>query len=173
MEMGKSMPLQMICHSSLRRSHYVRLCIDPGGHTAFMASPVIQKLWNMHDMLCPVCHTKDHIVILTSVKPGTEQLLPFQKPFCKHAEMTDIIIGPQIVHRIIRLEMHGQHFVDITVLKCGLITVNIIGILLVDCLHIFVQRTRMQDIIMIKQSDIFPCSKLQALIGISGNPFIL
>ena len=171
--MGKAMPSQMVCHSSLRRSHYIRLCVDPGGHTALMASPVIQKLWNMHDMLCPVCHTKDHIVILTSVKPGTEQLLPFQKPLSKHAEMTDIIIGPQIVHRIIRLEMHGQHFIDITIFKGGFIAVNIIGILLVDRLHIFVQRTWMQDIIMVKQPDIFSRSQLQALIGISGNPFIL
>jgi hypothetical protein len=69
--------------------------------------------------------------------------------------------------------MHGQHFIDITIFKGGFIAVNIIGILLVDRLRIFVQRTWMQDIIMIKQPDIFSRSQLQALIGISGNPFIL
>ena len=57
--------------------------------------------------------------------------------------MADIIIRPQIVRCIVRLKMHGQHFINIIVLESGLITIKIIRTLLIDLLHIRIQYGRM------------------------------
>ena len=120
----------------------------------------------MHDILRPVRQAQDHIMILAAVKTGTEQFCPVKQFSVKHAEMTDIIIRPQIINGKIRLKMHSQHFVQVAALKSGLITVEIIRIFLIDGLHIFKQNRRMQQIVMVKKADILPCGQLQAFIGI-------
>ena len=83
--------------------------------------------------------------------------------------MTNVIVGTQIIRRIVRFKMHGQHVINIGALKGGFITINIVCILLVDCLYIFKQNRGMQHIILIKQADIFTRCQLQAGIGIAGN----
>ena len=87
--------------------------------------------------------------------------------------MTDIIVGSQVVDRIIRLEMHGQHVVDAVTGKSRLVTVKIIRPLDVYHLYIIIEDLRMQDIIMIQQTDVSSLRKRQAGIGISGNSQIL
>ena len=52
--------------------------------------------------------------------------------------MADVIIGTQIINRIVRLKMHGQHLIDIPALKRSFIAVYVIRILLIDDLHIFI-----------------------------------
>ena len=69
-----------------------------------------------------------HIMILASVELGAEQLGTVQQLPGKHAEMTDIVIGPQIINGIIRLKMHGNHLIDITVFEgCLLYTSYILS----------------------------------------------
>ena len=87
--------------------------------------------------------------------------------------MTDIIVGSQVVDRIIRLEMHGQHVVDAVTGKSRLVTVKIIRPLDVYHLYIIIENLRVQDIVMIQQADVSSLRKRQAGIGISGNSQIL
>ena len=86
--------------------------------------------------------------------------------------MADIIICPQVIYRIIRLEVQGNHVIDIAIFKSCLIAVNIISILLTDYLHIFIKHRRMQDIIMIKQADILSGCHLVTFIGITGDALV-
>ena len=127
----------------------------------------------MYDLLCSVRQTQDHIVVLRTVKSCTEQFLAFQKFSGKDAEMTDIIVGPQIIRCIIRLKMHGQHFINIVLLEGGLITVQIIRTLFIDFLHIGIQYGRMQNVILIEQSDIVSGGQLVTLIGVVGNTSVM
>ena len=46
--------------------------------------------------------------------------------------------------------MHGDHIVDAALVESGLITIDIVRILLVNNLHIFVEHGRMQNIVMIE-----------------------
>ena len=86
--------------------------------------------------------------------------------------MADIVVGTQVVNSIVRLKMHGQHFVDITVFKGCFITVNIVRALFVNGFHIFVQCGGMQDVIVVKQTDVFSGGHGIAGVGIAGNSFI-
>ena len=63
--------------------------------------------------------------------------------------------------------MHGYHLVDVVALKGGLITVEIIGLFLIDCLYIPVKYLRMKNIVMVKKTYIFTFSQLKTVIGIS------
>ena len=92
----------------------------------------------MHHTLRPVCQPQNHIVVLAAVKLWAEQLRTIQEFSRKHAEMTDIIIGTQIINRIVRLKMHREHFIDVPALKRGFIAVYVICILLINDLHIFI-----------------------------------
>ena len=138
-----------------------------------MTSPVVQKLWYMYDMLCPVSKTQYHIVVLTSVKLGPEQLCSVKKRPLKNTEMADIVIGTQVVYGIIRFEVHGDHPVDVIPLKGGLITVDIVRILLIYCLYIPVQNLRMKNIIVVKKTYVLSVCKLQAVVGIACDTFVL
>lgn len=82
----------------------------------------------MHHALRPIRQTQYHIMILASVELGAEQLGTVQQFPGKHTEMTDIVIGPQIINGIIRLKMHGNHLIDIAIFEGGFITVDIIRI---------------------------------------------
>ena len=126
----------------------------------------------MHDPMSLVSKSQDHIMILTSVIFGTEKLHAIKEFPLKAAEMTDIIVGSEIIYRKIRLEMKRDHFVDIIILKCGLITVDIVRTLFIDDFNIFIQYARMQYIIMIEKCYVIACSKLKALIGILGYALI-
>ena len=112
-------------------------------------------------------------MILTTVKAGTEQLRALQKLPCKYTKVTDIVVGTQIVQSIVRLEMHYQHLVDVTIVESDFITVQIICLLLIDGLHIFIKYTGMQQIIMVKQADKLTGCQLVALIGITCNALVL
>ena len=171
--MRESVPPQMIRHRSPCGLHHIGLCVNPRGDAPLMAAPVIQKFWHMHHLLCPVRQPQDHVVILAAVKPGAEQLRPVQELSVEDAEMADIIVGTQVVHRIVRLEMHGQHLIDVPAPESGLITVNVVRIPLIDCLHIFVQGAWMKNIVMVKQPRIFPRCHFQTLVCIAGNTLVL
>ena len=173
LKMFESMLFQMIRHGTLCRLDGIGLCVNTGGGTARMASPVIHQSGHMYDLLCSVRQTQDHIVVLRTVKSRTEQFLAFQKFSGKDAEMTDIIVGPQIIRCIIRLKMHGQHFINIVLLEGGLITVQIIRTLFIDFLHIGIQYGRMQNVILIEQSDIVSGGQLVTLIGVVGNTSVM
>lgn len=56
--------------------------------------------------------------------------------------MTNIVVRAQVVDRIIRLEVHRDHLVDVRALKRRLITVNKVRILFVDRLYILVKCAR-------------------------------
>ena len=111
----------------------------------------------MHYILRPVRKAQNHIMVLASIESGAEKFRTVKKFSVKHAEMTDIIICPQIVHCIIRFEMHSQHLVYIATLKSSLIAVQIIRILLIYCFNVFIQYARMENIVMIEQPYIFSC----------------
>ena len=64
--------------------------------------------------------------------------------------MADIIVGSQVVRRIVRLKMHGEHPVDVIPLEGSFITVDVIRPLLIDCLCILKKHGGMQNIIMVK-----------------------
>ena len=93
-------------------------------------------------------------MILAAVKFRPEQFRSLQQGSVKYAEMADIVVGTQIINGKVRFEVKGDHIIHVIALKCGFITINIISTLLTDYFHIFIQRTGMQDIIMIKQTDI-------------------
>ena len=137
-----------------------------------MASPIVQKLRHVNHIPGPVRQTQYHIVILTAVKPGTEQLCSIQQLSGKNAEMTDVIICPQIVDGIIRLEVQGNHPVDVPAFEGGLITIDIVRILFIDHLYIFIKGTGMENIVMIKEADIFSCGQGKALIRVAGNALV-
>ena len=69
--------------------------------------------------------------------------------------------------------MHGQHFINIVLLEGGLITVQIIRTLFIDFLHIGIQYGRMQNVILIEQSDIVSGGQLVTLIGVVGNTSVM
>ena len=77
-------------------------------------------------------------MVLAAVEPGAEQLHSIKQPLCKHAEMADIIVGAEIVNGIIRLKMHGQHFIDIAAFIGGFVTIYVIRPLLIDSPHILI-----------------------------------
>ena len=168
-----TMAPQMIRHRILCGLDGVRLGVDIGGNASRMASPIVEKLWHMHHILCPVGETQDHIMVLASVKFRAEQFRSVEKLPCKHTEMTDIIVGTEIVNGVIRLKMHGQHLIDISALKGSLITVYVICVFLIDHLHILVQRAGMQNIIMIKKPDVLPRCHGKTPVGVPRDTLIL
>ena len=137
--MAEAVVSQMLCHRPPCRLYGIGLGLNIAGHTACMASPVIQKPGHMNHIPGPVRQPKNHIVILTAVKPCPKQLFLLQKTSGKATEMADIIIGSQIIRCIIRLKMKSQHFIDVPILKGGFVTVNIICLLLINHLHILIQ----------------------------------
>ena len=104
----------------------------------------------MYDFLRVIGEPQYHVMVLASVKLGTKQFVTIQQLSGKNAEMADIIVGSQVVRCIIRLEMHGQHMIDIASLKSRFITVDVIRPLLIDCLCILKKHGGMQNIIMVK-----------------------
>ena len=58
-------------------------------------------------------------------------------------------------------------------LEGGLITIEIIRTLLIDLLHIRIQYGRMQNIILVKQSDIISGSQLVTLVGVIGDTAVM
>ena len=122
----------------------------------------------MYDFLCLFCQTKHHIKILTAVTFAAKQTYFFQQGLLKHGKMANVIIRPQIVNGKIWLKM-GNRDIFCRTLKSQLIRVNKICSLFTDRFHIFIKHRRMQQIIVVKLSDIVPGSHLDAGIGISGN----
>ena len=160
-------------HRPLSRLNGIALRIDVQGHAPRMGSPVIIKLRHMHHTLGAGGEPQDHIVVLAAVKLGAEQLRPVQKPSGKGAEMTDIIISPQIVRCVVRLEVQSDHVVDGTAsLKRCLITIDVVRSLLTDRLHILVENAGMQHIIMVKKRYIVTGGHGQTSIRIAGYSFI-
>ena len=50
-------------------------------------------------------------MILAAVKLRPEQFHTFQQALFERAEMADVVIRPQIIRRIIRLEMQRDHVI--------------------------------------------------------------
>ena len=119
----------MIRNRASRRFDHVRLCLDIARNTACMGAPIIQKLRHMDDMLRIVRQAQNHVMILAAVKFCPKQLRAIQQLSGKYAEMTNIVVRAQVVDRIIRLEVHRDHLVDVRALKRRLITVNKVRIL--------------------------------------------
>ena len=139
-----------------------------------MRAPVIEQLRHMNHTSGLRGQPQDHVVILTAVEFRAEQGHTFQQFSVKSAEMTDVIIRPQIIRRKIRFKMQGDHVVDgLIALKSRLITVNIIGSLFTDHLHILIKHTGMQHIVVVKQGNVITGSHIQTGIGIAGNPLVL
>ena len=85
--------------------------------------------------------------------------------------MADVIVGAKIVDCKIRLEMNGNHFVDIAVHKSCLIAVDIIRTF-VYRFPVFVNNRRMKNIVVIEQSDIISRRHLVAFVGIAGYALV-
>ena len=113
--------------------------------------------------------TQNHIVILTAVVLRPEKLRSGEQFSVKYAEMTNIIVRAQIIDRKIRLKMKRDHIVDAVSVKSCLIAVDVIRIFFADRFHIFIERRRMQYIVMVKKTDIFPACQRKAEIGIARN----
>ena len=64
LEIPVSVPAQMIRHSALCRIDCIGLRPDVVRCGAGMASPVIKKLRNMHNILCLIRQPQNHVVIL-------------------------------------------------------------------------------------------------------------
>ena len=62
----------------------ITLCIDVRCNASRMTPPVIQYLRNMNDILGFLRQTKDHVMILASVKFGPERSALFNKFFGEH-----------------------------------------------------------------------------------------
>ena len=92
----------------------------------------------MNHLFCPVGKTQYHVMVLAAVKPGAEQLHAVKERPGKDAEMTDIIVGAEVVNGIVRLEMHGKHLIDIAAFIGGLVTVYVIGPLFIDSPRILI-----------------------------------
>ena len=162
----------MIIHGSFRRIHGIEFGIDIARNAAGVCSPVIKNLRNMHNILGKRRKTKNHIMVLATVKRRTEKLRLRKQFAFEQAEMTDVIICAKRIQCIVRLKMQGDHIVDRVALKGCLITIDIIRILFVNCLAILVERRRMQNIIMVEQSDIISRCHSKARIGVTGNSFV-
>ena len=112
-------------------------------------------------------------MILASIVLGTEQPGLLQKILIKHGEVADIVVGPQVVRGIIRFKMQDNQIVKIRGGKGCLICIDIIRILLTDCLHTLKEQARVHHIIMVKKSNEITRCHGKAYIGISGNSQIL
>ena len=87
--------------------------------------------------------------------------------------MTDIIVRPQIIRRIIRLKVQGYHIIDTVTVEGGLVAIDIVRILIAYGFHVVIKRRGMQDIVMIIESDKIPCSHFEAFVCITGYAFVL
>ena len=163
---------QMIRNRASCRFDHVRLCLDIARNASCMGAPIIQKLRHMDDMLRIVRQAQNHVMILTAVKFCPKQLRAVQQFSGKYAEMTDIVVGAQVVDGIIRLEVHRDHLVDVRALKRRLITVNKVRILFVDRLYIFVKGAGMQNIVVVKQPDKLAGCKLIAFVRVARNALV-
>ena len=111
-------------------------------------------------------------MILAAVKFCPKQLRAIQQLSGKYAEMTNIVVRAQVVDRIIRLEVHRDHLVDVRALKRRLITVNKVRILFVDRLYILVKCAGMQNIVVVKQPDKLAGCKLIAFVRVARNALV-
>ena len=157
----------VIVDGPLGRVHRIGFRIDVLSYRRLMRSPVIESLRHMIHVFRLRSQAKDHIVVLASVILAAEYAGLVQQMSGKSRKMTDIIIAAQIVNRVIRLKMKHNHMIDAVALKGDLIAVNIICSRLVDHLRILIEYGGMQNIIMVKKSDIIACSQLQTLICIA------
>ena len=111
---------------------------------------------------------QNHVMVLAAVKFRAEQRHTLQQFPVKSTEMTDVIIGPQIIRSKIRLKMERNHVVNRLIsLESGLIAINIVRSLLTDHLHILIEHTRVQHVVMIKQRDILTGGHIQTGIGVA------
>ena len=111
-------------------------------------------------------------MVLATVELASEEFLALKQFPVKAAEMADVIICPQVINSIVRLEVHRDHLVYAALVEGGLIAVDIVCMLLVNHLHIFEQHRRMQYIIMIKKCDVLSLCKLKASVRIARYSFI-
>ena len=126
----------------------------------------------MDDMLRIVRQAQNHIMILAAVKFCPKQFRAIQQLSGKYAEMTNIVVRAQVVDRIIRLEVHRDHLVDVRALKRRFITVNKVRILFVDRLYILVKCAGMQNIVVVKQPDKLAGCKLIAFVRVARNALV-
>ncbi len=165
--------LNVIMNGPLSRINGIRLCIDILGYGRFVRTPVVQCLRYMAYLLGLRSKPENHIMILAAVIFTAEQSRLIQKLPGKCGKMADIIISSQVINGKIRLKVEDNHMINAVALKGNLVTVNVICPRLIDCLRIFKECSRMQDIVMVKKTDIISCRQLQALVGIAGNSIVV
>ena len=123
---------------------------DVRRHGSRMRTPIVEYFWNMLYVFRLFRQPKNHVVILTPVILRPKQTGLLKKRRVEYREMTNIIIGPQIVRRIVRLKMQHDQIIQIRRSKRSLIRIHIICMFLADDFHTFIQKTWMHHIIMIE-----------------------
>ncbi|CDC95347.1 unknown [Roseburia sp. CAG:380] len=112
----------------------IRLCRRGGCHRAGMNPPVITNPWYMTDIVRFIRQTKQHIIILTSVKFTPEASHLFQKASGKYRKMTDVIVAAKTFRRKIRFEVDILHTVCCSVER-KLIRIHKLSLMIIDLLH--------------------------------------
>ena len=112
-------------------------------------------------------------MILASVVLAAKQPRLVQKFSGKGGKVADIVVAAQVIDGKIRLEMQHDHVVDAVALEGDLIAVNIIRARLIDGLHILVEHSRVQDIVVIQKGDIIARGQLQALVGVARDALVV
>ena len=163
----------MVMNRTLRRIDCIGFGADVRRHRVRMRTPIIKNLRNMLHIPRLLRQTQNHIMILASVVFRTEQSGFIQKLCVKYREMTDVIIGPQIIRGIVRLKMKDNQIIQVRRRKCGFIRIDIIRALFADHLHTFKKQAWMHHIIMVKKPDIISVRHGKAHIGVSGDSQVL
>ena len=83
--------------------------------------------------------------------------------------MADIIVGTQIVRRIIRLKMQHNQIIQIRRRKSRLVRIYIICILFTDDFHALIQKTGMHHVVMIEKTDEISRCHRKTYICIAGD----
>ena len=133
-----------------------------------VTSPIIQKFRHMHNLPRFVRQPENHVVILRAVKLAAVELFPFEQLPVKTGQMTDIIVRPEIVDRVVRLEMNRHKVIQVRFPERRFVAVQIIGALFVDDLRVLVQNRRVQIVVMVKRRDVISLRKRETLICIVG-----
>ena len=137
-----------------------------------MRSPVIQNTRNVNHVFGKCRKTQNHVVILASVKGRTEKFRLGQQLFFKQTEMTNVVVCTKRIQRIVRLKVKRDHIVDVITLEGRFIAVNIVRIFLVYHFTVLIKSRRMQNVVVVKKTDVLTRSHAVACIRVSGNTFV-
>ncbi len=106
---------------------------------ARVTSPIIQEFRHMYNLARLVRQPQNHVVVLRAVKLAAIELFSLKELPVKTGQMTDIIVRPEIIDRVIRLEMNRHKVIQVRFPERRLVAVQIIGALFVNDLRVLVQ----------------------------------